>query len=254
MTRSIDPDDIIAARMENGTSVATISAGFSPNLGRFLIRQPALMFMNVLAVALAVVMVGTFAGFFGLRSLGGWWAVVPAFLVFLVGVILLLVLIIVVWLTVLAYPKLADAYKNGLLVPGVVVSAEPLKAVVLASLGNGSGPSYHGLQSTELVSLPCHSHTPGTRVPFAATFEPGLGMDRWMTFDANPVAWGTGNSVRLDQCARLIGDDDFRRLEALVASGTVPRTGDEMILLDEHDTPIAQLSIEESKKLYRVPT
>jgi hypothetical protein len=86
-------------------------------------------------------------------------------LFFGLGALLILIDLIVLGLLVMAYDGGAHYFKNALLTPGVVVSEKPLAVVILASLNNGSGPRYYGLQRLSLSSLPYHSTTLGTRVP-----------------------------------------------------------------------------------------
>ena len=183
-----------------------------------------------------------------LRIPGGLWPGFFALLFYGLGALLVLIDLIVLALMVMGYSGAAQYFKNALLTPGVVVSEKPLAVVILASLGNGSGPRYYGLQRLSLSSLPYHSNTPGTRVPAVCSFLPAEGLDRWLAFSPELICWGTGRRAKIEQCFERLGTEDFERLDACVAKGLIPKDDDELILLDEVDNKLATLSIEEEKK------
>jgi hypothetical protein len=151
----------------------------------------------------------------------------------------------------MGYNATARYFKNALLTPGVVVSEKPLAVVVLAPLGNGSGPAYNGLQRLSLSSLPYHSSTPCTRVPVVSAFLPAESLDRWLAFSPELICWGTGRRANIDQCFERLGTEDFERLDACVAKGLIPKDDDELILLDDVDNKLATLSIKAEKKKYQ---
>ncbi len=238
-----------------GGAAASVCPGFDPEPLRFLFYQPAMRILIVFGVIVTLLTVGAFAAGTALRVPGGgWWPGLLALPFYGIGILLILVLLIDLALLGVGYGPSVNYFKNALLTPGVVVTSKPLTIVVLAPLGNGEGPTYHGLQRLDLKSLPYHAHTPGTRIPFVSAFQPAEGLDRWLSFSPEPICWGTGRRDLIDRCFQRLGTADFDRLDACVAKGLVPRDDDELILLDEHDNKLDTFSIREEKKKYAVKT
>ena len=233
-----------------GGAAASVCPGFDPEPLRFLFYQPAMRILIVFGAIVALLTVGAFAAGYALRIPGGgWWPGLLALPFYGIGILLALILLIDLALLGAGYGASAKYFKNALLTPGVVVSSKPT-IVVLAPLGNGQGPSYHGLQRLDLKLLPYHAHTPGTRIPFVSAFTSAEGLDRWLAFDAEPICWGTGRRDLIDRCLERLGTGDFDRLDACVAKGLIPRDNDELILLDEQDNKLDAFSIREEKKKY----
>jgi hypothetical protein len=238
-----------------GGAAATVCPGFDPEPLRFLFYQPAMRILIVFGAIVGLLTVGAFAGGYALRVPGGgWWPGLLALLFYIVGILLAFILLIDLALLAFGYGPSVNYFKNALLTPGVVVSSKPLTIVVLAPLGNGQGPAYHGLQRLDLKMLPYHAHTPGTRIPFVSAFQPAEGLDRWLAFNPEPICWGTGRRHLIDRCFKRLGTEDFDRLDACVAKGLIPRDDDELILLDEHDQKLNTFSIREEKKKYASQT
>jgi Protein of unknown function (DUF3239) len=236
---------------ELGGASATICPGFDPDPVRYLLYQPAMRIFLIFGLIVALLVAGCFAAGYALRISGGWWLGLLALLFYGLSSLLILIDLIVVTLLVMGYNEIARCFKNALLTAGVVVSEKPLAVVILASLSNGSGPRYYGLQRLSLSSLPYHSRTPGTRVPVVSSFESAEGLDRWLAFSPELICWGTGRRANIDQCFERLGAEAFERLDACVASGLIPKDDDELILLDEVDNKLATLSITEEQKKYQ---
>jgi len=237
---------------ELGGTFATVCTGFAPEPIRYLFYQPGMRILLSFGLVVALVAAGAFAAGYALRIPGGWWPGFLAFLCYGLGGLLVLIELIVVAVMVLGYNAGALCFKNALLTPGLVLPGKPLGVVVLAPLGDDTGPVYHGIQRLTVGgSLPYHSHAPGTRVPVVSAFVPAKGLDRWLAFSPELICWGTGSHARIEQCFHRLGTEDFERLEACVARGLIPSDDDELILLDENDNKLESLSIREEKKKYK---
>jgi len=234
-----------------GGAAATVCPGFDPEPVRYLLYQPAMRILLIFGLIVALFAAGCFAGGHALGTSGAWLPGLLAWPVYGLGVLLVLIDLIVIAMMVMGYNAAARYFKNALLTPGVVVSEKPLAVVILAPLGNGTGPDFHGLQRLTLSSLPYHASTPGTRLPVVSAFLPADGLDRWLAFSPELVCWGTGRRANIDHCFLRLGTEDFERLDACVANGLIPKDDDELILLDGADNKLASLSIKEEKKKYQ---
>jgi Protein of unknown function (DUF3239) len=231
-----------------GGAAAPVCPGFDPEPLRYLVLQPAMRILLIFSLIVTLLAAGCFAAGYALRIPGGWWPGFLALLFYSVGVVLGLIDLLVLALLIAGYNAAARYFKNALLTPAVVVSEKPLTVIVLAPLGNGSGPDYNGLQRMSLSFLPYHSKEPGTRLPVVAAFEPAEDLDRWLSFSPELICWGTGRRANIDQCFERLGTEDFDRLDACVANGLIPKDDDELILLDDADQKLASLSIKEQKE------
>jgi hypothetical protein len=250
----VSEEDRPFAGEELGGASASICPGFDPEPLRFLFYQPAMRILIVFGVIVALLTAGAFAAGYALRIPGGWWPGWLSLPFYGIGVLLALILLLDLAFLGMGYGATARYFKNALLTPGVVVSSRPVTLVVIAPLGNGHGPSYQGLRRLDMKSLPYHNHAPGTRVPFVSAFHPAEGLDRWLTFEPEPICWGTGRRELINRCFERLGTEDFDRLDALVARGLVPASEDELILLDEHDRELERFSIREQKQKYAPKT
>jgi|GEM_PF-4785796 len=236
-----------------GGAAAPVCPGIEPELLRYACFQPGVRLFVIFNLILVSLTIGAFAAGRALHNPGGgWWPGLLAAGFYTIGTLVGLVELLVLLVTVMGYQAAARYFKNALLTPGVVVSSNPLAIVVLAPLGNGTGPEYHGLQRLDLRMLPYHDHAPGTRVPCVSAFVPGIGLDRWVCYQPEPIVWGTGNRAKIDQCFDRLGTEDFDRLDACVSKGLLPRDDDELILLDGLDRQLASLSIREQKEKYPI--
>jgi hypothetical protein len=143
-------------------------------------------------------------------------------------------------------------FRHGLLIPGVVVSSNPLAVVGLADLGKDeeSKGKEFALGRTDLWALPSHAHEVGTRVPCVASFS-DEGRDRYYYFKPYPVAHGTGDPSDLEQCVQRLGEAPFRRLEALVARGPVPDHWNHIIVVDANDEVLEERNCLQATEMSR---
>jgi hypothetical protein len=125
------------------------------------------------------------------------------------------------------------------LIPGVIISSKPLRILGLADLGKNDerkGVEF-GLRFFEPWHLPSHSHEVGTRIPCVAHFT-DEGIDRYYFFSPYPIAHATGDELDLDQCMARLGEASFRRLEGLVARGSIPDHEQWMTVVSRNDEVI----------------
>jgi hypothetical protein len=235
---------------ELGGAAAAVCPGFDPEPVRYLLYQPDMRMLLIFSLSVALLAAGCFAAGYALRIPGGLWPGFLALLFYVPGVCLALIGLLVGTMLAMGFNAAAKYFKNALLTPGVVVSEKPLAVVIGASLANGTGPDYYGLQRLSLSSLPYHGRTPGTRLPAVSSFVPAEGLDRWLAFSPELICWGTGSRAKIEQCFERLGTEGFERLDACVARGFIPKDDDELILLDEHYNKLTSYSIKEEKKKY----
>jgi hypothetical protein len=135
--------------------------------------------------------------------------------------------------------KWRRTFRHGLLIPGVVVSKDPLTLVGLADLGKSheSKGQEFGLARAQLWSLPNHPNEVGTRVPSIANFNEE-GRDRFFYFSPYPVSHGTGDAFDLEQCVQKLGEASFRRIEGLIARDLTPEHWNRMVVVNANDEVI----------------
>lgn len=233
---SILPDsDLFPDRGEVvGSSYATRAPHVQPEFLRFVRHEFLLRVLSTLTIilCLATASCGTVGGVLGQHG-AGWQKSVGLVLTGFAGLGLLLTAAMI-WFFIWVYGRLATAFKNGLLSPGVVVFEEPLTIAVLVSMNTGMNPNHHGLKQFKLGRLPAHVHNPGTRLPCVCMFLEGNSMVYWGDFDATPISYGTGEPNKIRDCESRIEDDEFQALQKYVESGWLPKTEDEIALIDEN--------------------
>jgi hypothetical protein len=224
---------------------AAVCSGITPNPWRHLRNVSSESMLLKMLIALALLAVGLVGGGVNLAVRGGLATVAGVALVVLgalAGLIGLGLGAIGVW----GARRTARHFRDGLLVPGVVVSREPLVLVALADMGKATTGAEHAIARLEPRRLPVHSHEPGTRVPCVARFAEDADADSWRWFYPHPICWGTGDPFEIEQCVARLGDEPFRRLEACVARGPLPSREEEMVILDRNDAFVKVRNIAET--------
>jgi Protein of unknown function (DUF3239) len=148
--------------------------------------------------------------------------------------------------------KWVKHFRQGLLIPGVVVSSDPLVIVGLADLGKAEenkGKEF-GLSRADLWTLPSHPHTVGTRLPCVANFSEE-GRDRFYYFSPYPVCHGTGDAFDLEMCQQRLGEAPFQRLESLIARDLAPEHWNRMVVVDANDEVIETRGCMEAGEMSR---
>jgi Protein of unknown function (DUF3239) len=218
---------------------ASVSTGLRPRLFRFLLHDTNLRTAYIalfIATPIGLILIWIGSKFFnshglkanlvgiGLCGAGGLTVIIAPF-----------VALGTAWMAW----KFTRQFRDGLLIPGVVVAADSLVIVGLADLGKlpqNKGREF-GLARAEVMTLPSHSHAVGTRVPCIANFNEE-GRDRFFYFAPYPVSHGTGDLFDLELCVQKLGEAPFKRLEALIARGLTPEHWNRMVVLDANDEVI----------------
>ena len=237
-----------------GGAAASVCPGFDPEPVRFLFYQPAMRILIVFGVIVTLLIVGAFAAGTALHVPGGgWWPGLLALPFYGIGILLILVLLIDLALLGVGYGPSVNYFKNALLTPGVVVTSKPLTIVVLAPLGNGQGPAYHGLHPRPEITPVPRPHT-GHAHPVRLRL---------------PARRGSRPLAVVQSRADLLGNGPARphrpmlpRLGTRISTASTPLSpkdsyhvnDDELILLDEHDNKLDTFSIRDEKKKYAVNT
>jgi hypothetical protein len=210
---------------------AAVCSGVRPRTFRHLRNDPTEGFALKSVVVLALLAAAAIGGGVYLFGGGGLASAIGVVLV-LLGVLFGLIGVALGAMGVWGARRTAQHFRDGLLVPGVVVSREPLALVALADMGKGVTGVEYAIARLEPRRLPSHSHEPGTRVPCVARFAEDADADLWRWFYPHPICWATGDPMDLDQCFARLGEEPFRRLEACVARGPLPSREEEAVILD----------------------
>lgn len=215
---------------------ASISTGLKPRLWRYLLHDTDLR--AAYCFFFGVTPLGLLAIWLGMKLLGTSRAKPMLFGLALCGVGGLMVLLAPLLALGMAWTarKWTRHFCHGLLIPGVVVSKNPLVVAGLADLGKNpewKGREF-GLARHDIWSLPNYSREVGTRVPCIAKFNE-VGRDRFYYFSPYPVSHGTGDEFDLEQCVQRLGEAPFRRLEGLIARDLTPEHWNRMIVVDAND-------------------
>lgn len=82
------------------------------------------------------------------------------------------------------------AYEDGLLIPGIICSTNPLQLVAMADMSSEENqPRIYGCTKFSIAALPLHSLEVGTRVPCVSLF--GMAVKGYRRhFEPRPVSWG----------------------------------------------------------------
>lgn len=123
-------------------------------------------------------------------------------------------------------------YRNALLTPGIVVSANPLRLACLAAMGNGMGGDFWGLKVIETGDIPLHDGRVGEVVPCVSVFESGDEVERWADFTPRPISWGTADPAEVRRCLAKLDQDELKRAKELVAAKRFPAESGELLVLD----------------------
>jgi len=205
-----------------GGASATLAPLVTPGYFRFIRHESG----NRLFLVASVVLIAATAVLIG----GGWWIVgrtegavrVGGMVLVVLGAAVGLAAAAVSGLTISIWHMNADHFRNGMLMPGVIVEEEPTALAVLADMGNGSGPDYWGVYRLKPDRPPARGRV-GDWVPCVAIYKRAESgdADRWAWFSPVPLYYGVGDAV-VDRMRDRLGAEPVRRLEACVRRGVVP--------------------------------
>lgn len=130
-----------------------------------------------------------------------------------------------------------DAYRNGLLVPGIITSVAPLRVSVVAEVQSGDGPNPRdivwGVKQLEVPALTLHPEQLGELVPCVALFGPS-NDGVYTNYEPRPLAWGTDEPAVIE-AARAAIDPEEWQTAALLAERTPPAEGSYSIAFFDED-------------------
>jgi hypothetical protein len=125
-------------------------------------------------------------------------------------------------------------FREGPLVPGILVSKKPNVVIGLTYLGDVlPGVSYAITQiSPRLTGL--DNPARGTHIPCFSDTLAQIKSDRFNMVNIYLIPWGTSDPAEVQQCLDKLGEEPFRILQALIQRGIVPSGDMNKILLDEN--------------------
>lgn len=133
----------------------------------------------------------------------------------IVGIVAAIISLVLLFLLLLYRGLIkGGAYENGLLVPGMVSSVQPLELIALADMRSDettyTAPQW-GCKKIEPEALPLHRLQVGEKVPCVAMFGmAGNGLRN--NFEPRPVSWATADSRDIEQAIRAIDDEEWALL------------------------------------------
>jgi len=114
-----------------------------------------------------------------------------------------------------------DAYRTGLLIPGIVTSLSPLTVTCVTDIRTGeypveAGEPMWGVREVLVEALPLHASQLGEQVPcvslFGETDEEG---SYYTNFEPRPLSWGTEDAGIIEQARQAIDNDEWLILPTL---------------------------------------
>lgn len=131
-----------------------------------------------------------------------------------------------------------DAYRNGLLIPGIITSLSPLTVLCLADVRTGDdedeyenedeafgnessapGRVVWGAKQVVMERLTVQPERLGEQVPCVSLFgETDEAGDFYINFEPRPLAWGTDEARIIEQARRAIEDEEWLLLPQLAAA------------------------------------
>lgn len=188
-----------------GFSQASRALNLSPDLARLkkydIYLKANTKTYNILTLLSLLTIAGTVLAF----GTGHW----------IIGIITTIISLVLLFLLLL-YRGLVKggAYENGLLIPGMVSSVQPLELIALADMRSDETtytvPQW-GCKKIEPEALPLHTLQVGEKVPCVAMF--GMAGDGLRNnFEPRPVSWATADNRDIEQAIRAIDEEEWALL------------------------------------------
>jgi hypothetical protein len=130
-----------------------------------------------------------------------------------------------------------NVFRNGDLVPAMIVSTKPLEFITITCMDAGSDANAYAVKRLAVMQLPGHRKAIGTLFPCAALYKPGEDPSIWCDYHPQPLCFGTGNKDLLENRMKKIGPTRVRQLEYVYKSGQFPAKADELFWLHGEDLP-----------------
>lgn len=140
-----------------------------------------------------------------------------------------------------------DAYRNGLLIPGIISNLNPLTITCLADVRTSddeddetSGIMW-GVKQVVVPELTVHSEQLGEQVPCVSLFgETDAQGEHYVNFEPRPLAWGTDDTGIIAQARQAIDDEEWLLLPQLaVAYGSSEKNDNGIAFFDAELRPVA---------------
>lgn len=119
-----------------------------------------------------------------------------------------------------------DAYRNGLLIPGIISNLNPLTITCLTDVRTGDyedddepGSIVWGVKEVVMPQLTVHPERLGEQVPCVSLFgETDAAGEIYLNFEPRPLAWGTDDTGIITQARQAIDDEEWLLLPPLAAA------------------------------------
>ena len=136
-----------------------------------------------------------------------------------------------------------DAYRNGLLIPGIISNLNPLTITCLADIRTGDDAEevLWGVKEVVVPKLTVHPERLGEQIPCVSLFgETDAKGDHYTNFEPRPLAWGTDDNGIISQARQAIDEDEWLLLPQLaVAYGSSEKNDNGIAYFDADLHPIA---------------
>lgn len=163
---------------------------------------------------------------------------------------LLIVLALPVLYLALRLPQTlqGDAYKNGLLIPGIITSLSPLTLLCVADVRTNGDDELEetpgivwGAKQVVIKELTVQPERLGEQIPCVSLFgNTSLDGEVYVAYEPRPLAWGTDSAAIVEQARRAIDDEEWGLLPALAAAYASAEKNDEDIAyFDSQLRPVA---------------
>jgi hypothetical protein len=119
-----------------------------------------------------------------------------------------------------------DAYRNGLLIPGIITSLNPLTLTCLADVRTSgddedspAGQIMWGVKQVVIKELTVQPGKLGTQVPCVSLFGgEGENGEYYTAYEARPLAWGTDAAHIIRQAQEAIDEEEWQLLPFLAVA------------------------------------
>ena len=136
-----------------------------------------------------------------------------------------------------------DAYRNGLLIPGIISNLNPLTITCLTDIraGDDSDEVLWGVKEVVVPKLTVHPERLGEQVPCVSLFgETNPQGDHYTNLEPRPLAWGTDDDRIIAQARQAIDEEEWFLLPQLaVAYGSSDKSHNGIAFFDADLQPIA---------------
>jgi hypothetical protein len=135
-----------------------------------------------------------------------------------------------------------DAYRNGLLIPGIISNLNPLTITCLTDVrtGDDTDEVLWGVKEVVVPKLTVHPERLGEQVPCVSLFgETNPQGDHYVNFEPRPLAWGTDDNGIIAQARQAIDEEEWLLLPPLaVAYGSSEKNDSGIAFFDAELRPV----------------